>query len=260
MTHSSSTDPDEFKVYETDLVFALSATSATADESFSKMKNTINSIATKYGRDKFHYSVLIFGTVPSIRLKFSDMFATIEQFRRVILAIPRSRSGAALDKALSEGAKMFASPGARPNARKVLVIFTDNKTGTDKNEITKAVVSLQAQRINVVPVAVGDSVDVNELVNISPEKGDVIVSPTKESPEVLGERVIRRAMEGKMHLQMCSCCDATSFVSSSSSSLHLGYLKLERILAIFDRQFLHEEKSESKIFPATYKLGMWQRF
>lgn len=181
---------------ETDIVFTLSATSPNADEEFRKMKNTIKSMAFIPGGHKLLFSVIVFGTAPSVRLKFSDRFVTRERFESVIDAIPRPTSGSDLGKALNEAAEMFYSRGARPKAKKVVVVMMNNKSGANISDVLEATALLEAKEIAIVAVATGNSADVKELGAVTPHKDDVILSPRDESPQVLGERVLKKAMEG----------------------------------------------------------------
>lgn len=189
--------PSAIKVLQTDIVFALSATSPNAAKAFRIMKNTIKTLEFSPGGHKLLFSVVVFGTAPSVRLKFSDRFVSREHFERVIDAIPRPTSGADLVKAIDEAARLFQLPGARPKAKKVVVVMIDNKSGINMIDIKEAVASLKAKGIAIVAVAVGNTADIQELAFVTPEINDVINSSLDELPEVLGEKVMKKAMEGK---------------------------------------------------------------
>ena len=71
-------------VPEIDLAFAISATSASSPQTFKLMKDTIKFIVGEYNTDKIHYSVILYGNVPTTPLRFSDQIPTAEDIKKVI--------------------------------------------------------------------------------------------------------------------------------------------------------------------------------
>lgn len=80
-------------VSEVDLAFAISATATDADETFSRIKETTKYIVNKYGTDKIHHGLLVFGNAPSRVRDFRRDAFTREEMIRLLDSVPRSSTG-----------------------------------------------------------------------------------------------------------------------------------------------------------------------
>ena len=92
---------------------------------------------------------------------------------------------------------MFQSPGVRPNAKKVLVIITDRRSGVSEDGIRTAAKPLSERGIDVIPVAIGNEVSKDELEPSTSNEENVIAVPTTESPESLAEKIMEKALKRK---------------------------------------------------------------
>lgn len=81
------------------------------------------------------YGLIIFSDYPSTKKFFTEEYPNDEVLKRLIDSIPKSSGGSVLEKALGEAKKVFAK-GGRPEAKKVLVVFTDTEP-TGKNNKTQ---------------------------------------------------------------------------------------------------------------------------
>ena len=100
------------------LIFAISALSTNANEKFQKMKDIIKTMNEEYGKERIHYSLIVFGKEPSVELRFSNMFDTDDEFSAHLDARGRATDGADLHKALQKAAELFEDD-ERKDARKV---------------------------------------------------------------------------------------------------------------------------------------------
>ena len=89
------------------LIFAISALSSNANEKFQKMKDVIKKMVDEYGKERIHYSLIVFGEEASVELRFSRTFDTDSQLKAFIDAKGRETDGAALDKALKKATELF---------------------------------------------------------------------------------------------------------------------------------------------------------
>ena len=80
-------------VPEIDLAFAISATATDADETFNRIKETTKYIVNKYGTDKIHYGLLVFGTVPNRVRDFGREMVSKDFMIRLLDSLPRSSTG-----------------------------------------------------------------------------------------------------------------------------------------------------------------------
>lgn len=120
-------------VPELDLVFAIAATSSDGEEIYKLMKSTIQSIITNYGVEKIQYGIIHYGDISSTQVKFGAKFPSLENFKSFIDSLPRYFGGRGVDKALVQADQLFKGAAVRPNAKKVLVVMTDNASGRTTN-------------------------------------------------------------------------------------------------------------------------------
>lgn len=89
------------------------------------MQDTIQSVVTKYGTRDVLYSIITFGSVPVVQLRFGSFVGDSSRLKRFVDNIPRQRGVPALEKALQKGQEVFKDPGARNDAKKVNFLTTD---------------------------------------------------------------------------------------------------------------------------------------
>ena len=181
-------------VPETDIGFAISANAADSSTSFKKMKDTINSVIEKYGQARIRYSVIVFGSSPSVKVSFSDLHPSDLGLMSFVAALPRSR-GSNLAKTLEEVKNLFER-NARPGANKVLVVMTDKQSDNSKKDLDKAAEALEEASVTVIAVALGDEANTVELENMTPDSRDFINQPIDVDPENLVQQIMDKVLKG----------------------------------------------------------------
>lgn len=131
------------------MAFAVSAGSADAVETFQFMKDVIKYIIDKYGTNRIHYALIIYGDERSVKISFRDRITDPEQLKRRLQLLPRYASGSDIEKAIKGMKTLFEGDGVRPDARKVAVIMTDVATTGDKDGAILAAGDLQKNDIEV---------------------------------------------------------------------------------------------------------------
>ena len=180
-----------------DMGFAISATAINSREHFRKMQEVIKTFVDKYGSQRIAYSVLTFGSNPTISVRFSDAANGDEVLMSIINNIPQNEARASLDKALHGAKELFKdSNGARKDAMKVLVVITDEKSDSLEQEVKKAAQRLDENDIRVIGIALGDGSD-GELEGITDIEGDVINTTDSTSPEKIVEKVVEQVLNSK---------------------------------------------------------------
>lgn len=180
-----------------DLGFAISATAANAKQHFRKMQEVIKTFIDKYGSHRIAYSVLTFGSTPTIRVRFSDSANSDEVLKQSVENIPQNPGNASLAKALEGAEDLFkASNGARDDAVKVLVVITDKKSDSMAHAVKKAAEIFDEKDIRVIGIALGEEAD-GELVDVTDIKGDVINTTDSSSPAKIAEDVMKRLLDSK---------------------------------------------------------------
>ncbi|XP_078343053.1 coadhesin-like [Oculina patagonica] len=177
-----------------DLVFALSATSANSVRSYELMQNTLKAFINKYGVNKIHYSIIVYGDSVIRVVSFNRTFPiSASDLKAAIYRQPALFGGPVLKDALQEAFRIFNETVGRPGARKVLVVITDKNSGAPSNALANAVRPLEDNWVLVISVGVG-YVERSELNVISPNPLDVISARLKINPSVLAERIMDRIL------------------------------------------------------------------
>ena len=181
---------------EIDLCFAISATAANADSTFTLMKETINDVIDDYGINKIRYSVILFGSQAKQVVGF-DSSLTKPALEAYIRALDRLSGGSAIDKALEKALESFKEGITRPNARKVLVVITDNESGLETGDIVAMAKLLEKKNVRLITVAVGDSANQQELKSIASDSRDGLTVPTSVQPSALSKDIIVLVLTGE---------------------------------------------------------------
>lgn len=183
------------KIPKLDLGFAISIGSADANANLQKVKDTIKAVIDRYGKADIRYSFIMFGNVPSRIVRFAEseiysmelLKSRVDSFSRI--------SGAALDRALDEARKMFEDT-ARPDAKKVLVVIMDQEQSSDRNQAKEKAREVKESRVKVVPVALGEEANPDELTEITPNKNNLVEMEKDENPEKAAEKIMIKVLEG----------------------------------------------------------------
>ncbi|KAL9959836.1 hypothetical protein ACROYT_G033194 [Oculina patagonica] len=180
---------------EIDLAFAISATSASSNQSYALMQNTIKQLIDTYGVDKIHYSLIVYGASVVRVVNFNTSFPiSASDLKAAIDAQPPLSGGPVLTDALQEAFRVFNETEVRPNAKKVLVVMPDANSGAADNSLSAAVKPVEDIGVLVLSVGVGGGVDRNELSVISPNPNDVISASLNENPSVVAGNIIDRIL------------------------------------------------------------------
>ena len=86
----------------------------------------------------------------------------------------------------------------------VLVVITDNKSGSTVEDVQTAAKPLEDNGIAVIPVAIGDDADVGELGNLTPDKENAIQPPDGTKPDELAKMIMEKIHTGTIDLSCSS--------------------------------------------------------
>ena len=126
--------------FPVDIAFAISATSARANELYDYMLDVIKLIVDNYGMYTVHYAFMVFGDDTDVRIRFGDAFNSPDQLKFVMENIPRIGGQPNLEKALEKATELFRPgyKGERPGVRKFLVVIVDKDTVGDVTRYAKS--------------------------------------------------------------------------------------------------------------------------
>ena len=179
-------------------MFAISATSSSAAEVFKKTKEAISYIIDAYGTNSIHFAVIFFGRDVAPVIGFQS-YATSQQLENLLENQTRLLGGPALDEALKKAREVFESTGARRDARKVLVVITDQDSASSfPGAVKPELNALEDMEVGLVAVGIGDEVDENELQEMTSNVSDVIRISEVDDPEELGKDIVLKVLKGKL--------------------------------------------------------------
>ena len=175
-----------------DLLFAISATSKDTDETFQLMTSAIDSLLQKYDSSNIRYGVLVYGDDVTVVVHLKN-HTDAAQIQEQLTTVLPSVGGTALDKALEAAAFMFAQAGDREDAKRVLVIMTDESSGLDEDVVVGASKPLEQMAVKIIPVVVGNDVKPKEFEKVT-LKDNIITTRKDEDPENLSEKIMERVI------------------------------------------------------------------
>ena len=182
-------------------MFALSATSANSVQSYELMKSTVKTFINRYGANKVHYSIIVYGDSVIRVVNFNKTFPiSASDIKDAIDRQAALIGGPFLKSALQEAFRVFNETVGRPGAKKVLVVITDKNSGARPSTLATAVRPLEDKGVLVICVGVGEAVERSELNVISPNPMDIISARLNVNPSVLAERIMDRILRRKTKL------------------------------------------------------------
>lgn len=191
LTHFHVEKQDEFL----DIVFAFGSVSDTAEEIFEKEKELISSFIDSIQKRDTHYGVIEIGP----RAKVCAMIGQYRdhvRLKRHMNLVRRSGDATGLDHAMELAANMFENQ-ARANSRRVLVVFTNGKSGAQPDELKRNSERLTKSDVEVIVVAIGDDVDDDECQYVTCSHPIINIAP-EQNPRAVVYSVVGELEEGKI--------------------------------------------------------------
>jgi len=173
------------KVPEIDVVFALTATTGDADDTFQRMKDAVEIITDTYGVYTLRYSFIVYGAISKTEFDFKTNFDNRESLKYNIEQSRRVTGRPDTKRTLQKAMQVIRGSSVRPSAKTVLVFLTDGASYDNPQDVEKAIQALNNKGTSVLTFA---------LVN-NP-KTDFEVSKTVE-PGELAEKVMEKVLAGK---------------------------------------------------------------
>ena len=176
------------QIQDVDVVFAISATARDYRRTFSVMKGVMKSIFDQLGVESIRPAIIVYGDSASVRLRFDEEITDIDELKRRIDNLPRNTGTPDLNAALKMAQVVFA--GSRPNAKKVLVIITDDKSDSKPWVITAGARQLEEEGIEVVAVGIGSEVDRKQLETTTPYKDNIITADKDDNTKDIANKIV----------------------------------------------------------------------
>lgn len=167
------------------------------------MRNAVTAIIDKYGIDRIHYSVIIFGSTVTRRVTFDDQFPEKNALNRIVGRSPRVVGEPNLLAALEEAKSLYELQSVRSNARKVLVVILDAPSASNATAVRQAVTDLDNKDVLVIGVGMGSSANENDLIGITKDDRHLINAPLNKSPREVAQEIIEAIFYGINSTYLC---------------------------------------------------------
>ncbi|XP_068760301.1 coadhesin-like [Montipora capricornis] len=235
-TASPTTSPNsgsqggQLNIPDIDLVVAISVTSNDSNQTYNLVKNTLKEFIDKYGVDKVHYSIILYGDLVIRVVNFNRTFPpSADELKASLDAQAPLDGGSGLVDALQETSRIFNETMGRLNAIKALVVITDGNFTNNEDTLSTAVRPLEDEGVLVISVAIG-AVTTGELLVISPNPLDVILANNESNPLALADNIMDRILRVIPEIDVGFAITGTSIASK-----FIFNLKLQTIEAINQR-------------------------
>ena len=132
-----------------DLAFAISSNAAGKEQSFQKIKDSLDFIMTYYGAERIRYAVITFGSSSYEDVSFQDG-RTVDELRERVDSIGRASGVPDLKESLDKAKDVFDKASDRPEAKKFLIVFMDSKSSSGPDEVQQGAEALEKEGIKVI--------------------------------------------------------------------------------------------------------------
>ena len=170
------------------------------------MKEIIKAIIDRYGTDKVHFSVIVYGNVTTISFNFRSSTPDQEQLKRDVNRLKMVPGPPNLEEALREARLLFESIEVRPNAKKVFVVLTDTSRRQDIVALRTAAAALRSKGVLILTAGFGKDAnqigDQMKVLTITPSDYIGVPNYPTERPVVIAEAIMYKAFLGKLFLMI----------------------------------------------------------
>ncbi|XP_046848822.1 collagen alpha-3(VI) chain-like isoform X2 [Xenia sp. Carnegie-2017] len=178
-----------------DIVFAFGSFGEAAKEIFYKEKQLISSFIDSVQKPDTRYGVIEIGP----RAKVCAMIGQYRdhvRLKRHVNLVRRTGDATGLDHALDVAAGMFENQ-ARPNSRRVLVVFTNGKSGAKSEQVKQNSERLIKANVDIIVVAIGDDIDDEECQNVSCGNRPIVCIDPEQNPRAFVYSIVKEIEEVK---------------------------------------------------------------
>ncbi|XP_048588274.1 uncharacterized protein LOC125572190 [Nematostella vectensis] len=200
-----------------DIIFAISATSASADQIFTTMKNTCKEIVTLYGIRTIRHATIVFGTKVVTVFNLTN-FTTKADAHTAIDGAVRENGIPDLVKALQQSKAVFEN-SPREGARRILIVMMDRSSSASEIKCKAEAVLLRRAGAMVVGVGVGLMMPVPDLGWITLNSYYVMLRPPTANAKHMCIGIMTRALK---EFDVTFAIGATTFELFEAMRMSIG--------------------------------------
>ena len=154
-----------------DVIFVLGSSGLRGSDDLETQKTAVKNFMNTQKIADIIYGIIYYGKAPVVLLPLTDKSRDLK-LRNILNSITWKEEGVSLPEALEMANDMFTKEG-RPLSRKVLVFFANE---AHQRPLDNSSMILKDNGIKVIPVAVGDATNPDDLRKTSPKNVVVVVS------------------------------------------------------------------------------------
>lgn len=181
-------------VPQMDLVLAISTISSNANANLAKIKEVVQELIDTYGVQRVYYSVILFGRVPSIRIRFTQQLDEAS-LKSAIQGLRRPSGGSSLSVALETARGVFRD--GRPDSKKVVLVVMDAKSGSSMDDVKEAASELEEDGIKVIPLMLGGQADPDEASATTTNKQNVVKANDTSDTKAVAEEITQKVTDSE---------------------------------------------------------------
>ena len=153
-----------------DIVFVLGSRNPHASRDFETMKMITKEMTDQPRVSSTRYGFVTYDDKARRRLNLDTSKDILTQ---LLDLVPWQREGTRMDKGIDEGIEIFKQTG-RPNAEKILVVFTNDKTSATNQALDDVRKRAEKEDVKIVVIGLGSRIDIPQIRRMAPDKNDVI--------------------------------------------------------------------------------------
>ena len=181
-------------VPQVDLVLAISTISSNANSNLAKIKGVVQELIDAYGVQRVYYSVILFGRVPNIRIRFTQQLDEAA-LKSAIQGLQRPSGGSSLSAALETARGVFRD--GRPDSKKVLLLVMDAKSGSSMGDVKETASKLEENGIKVIPLMFGGQADPDETSATTTNKQNVVKANETSDTKAIAEEITQKVTDSE---------------------------------------------------------------
>ena len=168
-----------------DLIFVLGARNPHASRDFDTMKKMTQEILKQPRPSNTRYGFVTYGDEAQTR---QSLDVPKEILPRLLDIIPWLNEGTRVDKGVEKGIEVFNEP-SRPNAEKILIVFTNDKTTSSNQALDEARTKAEEAGVKIIVIGLGSRVDPAQMRRLVPDNDDVILVDIVGDEDEVNRRV-----------------------------------------------------------------------
>jgi nucleotide-binding universal stress UspA family protein len=168
-----------------DIVFVLGARNPHASRDFDTMKKIAQEMLRQPRVESTRHGFVTYGDKAQTRLT-SDLPKEI--LTQLLDLVPWQKEGTRIDRGVVRGIELFNQP-SRPNAKKVLVVFTNDKTRASDQLLDDARKIAENAGVKVVVIGLGSRVDPAQIRRLVVDNDDVILVDATGDEDMVNRKV-----------------------------------------------------------------------